>query len=116
MLTTARYREISNLWANGIEPIANQVKSAMDRFWTPLIAFEARTSQWPHVLRFPRPANDVEAAMQLFAFEYTRVQVSHPVVIEYETPPTPRVSDFRSARLRNRLGHAWRVTKMTLLR
>ncbi len=125
-LSTARYQEIERLYAEGVEPIRSQVTAAMDRFWTPLIAAETYTGTWPHKLRFERPANDIEAAVQHFACTYTMAQVARPVLIEYYEPPPadplsfmlkPRpVPSPEARRASVSVRHAWRVVKRVIMR
>jgi hypothetical protein len=122
LLTDRRYREIQAEWQAGREPTRSLAEAAMDRFWEPLIRAEAYTGAWPHVLRFPRPANDIEAAVQHFAFTYTLEQVARPVLLEYYddptspyvTPPPRRSPAQRRASVSARA--AWREARRALLR
>ncbi len=86
-LTEARYREIDAAFHRGDQPIATEGNAALDRFCGPLMSQAAHTGELPHVLRFPRPANDVEAWAQVSLIYYTREHIRRPILIDYYDEP-----------------------------
>ena len=113
MLSQARFNELYRIKKQGdrgirpVHPDYPLIVAAEHRFFERAIRqYRRATGHYPTILRFPAPANDAEAAVQIVARDWMSEEHGRPVPIVYSgsraTPP-------------HRIAHAFRVARRTLL-
>lgn len=106
-MTMDRLNDIADIAMRGhaSDPVYRAIQDARNRFLEPLWIDTPDGWTMPNVLRFPRPKDDIEEAVQTLA---AAIAVDHnlrPVLIDYTDTAPPRQP----------LRHAWRFAKRTML-
>ena len=113
MLSQARFDELYRIKKQGdrgapdVHPDYALIVAAEHRFFERAIRqFRRITGRYPTILRFPPPANDAEAAVQIVARDWMSKEHGRPIPVVYtggrSTPP-------------HRIAHAFRVARRTIL-
>lgn len=113
MLSQTRFSELYRIKKQGDRGIRSNhpeyqmIVAAEHRFFECAIRQHHRiTGQYPTVLRFPPPANDAEAAVQIVARAWMSEEHGRPIPIVY-TGASPKPP--------HRIPHAFRVARRTML-